>query len=378
MPSILFLMKYPLHRRENLNAKFDGQMEAARALGWNAYCIGWDLRGMYLIGSGERTFLRSNPLVNVRGYDHTLIFVDLMKAACDALRRIPVDVLYLRYMPTFPGALRTVKQFKKRGGKLVVEYPTYPIAQENERFFLRRMVFRYTDRIMGKINPMVDLYTLIGDDCGGTLHGRPAINTVNGVCVSALPRHVPRADAKDVRLLALASMSGWHGYDRILKSLAGYRGGADVRIAFVGGDGDGSLAVWKQLAEKLNLMDKVTFHGPCYGEALEEIVAGCDLGIGSLGMFRYGLERGMTLKTREYMARGLPFVSAVYDPALPADRGFFLQVPNDETPIDMEEVVSFAQSVKADAALPDAMRAYAEDTLSWRSVMARILERLTP
>lgn len=378
MPSILFLMKYPLHRRENLNAKFDGQMEAARSLGWDAYCIGWDLRGMYLIGGGEQTLLCKNPLANVRGYDHTLIFVDLMKAADEALRRVSVDVLYLRYMPTFPGALRVVKRLKEQGGKLAVEYPTFPIAQENERFFLRRMVFQYTDRILQKINPMVDLYTLIGDECGGTLHGRPAINTVNGVNISKLPKHAPRTGAKDIRLLALASMSGWHGYDRILESLAGYKGGADVRIAFVGGNGDGSLAAWKQLAGELNLLDRVTFHGPCYGDALEEIVVGCDAGIGSLGMFRYGLERGMTLKTREYMARGLPFVSAVYDPALPVDKRFFLQVPNDETPIDMAEIVSFASEARQDAALADAMRAYAEENLSWRSVMAKSLERLKP
>lgn len=378
MPSILFVMKYPLHRNENLKIKFDGQMEAARTLGWNAYCIGWEPQGMVLVGEGKREFLRENSLANVRGYDHTKIFVDLMKAAGDAMRRTPFDALYLRYMPTFPAALKTVKQLKEQGGKLAVEYPTYPIAQENERFFLRRLVFRYTDRIMEKINPLVDLYTLIGDDCGGTLYGRPAMNTVNGIDIGRLPRHAPRTNAKDIRLLALASMSGWHGYDRILKSLAGYVGGADVRIDFVGGDGDGSLTGWKQLAGELNVADRVTFHGPRYGQALEAIAAQCDLGVGSLGMFRYGLKRGMTLKAREYMARGLPFIGAVDDPALPADRNFFLRVPNDELPIDMAEIVSFAQKVKADAALPDAMRAYTEENLSWRSVMAQTLERLKP
>ena len=378
MPSILFIMKYPLHRRENLNAKFNGQVEAARALGWDAYCIGWDSRGMFLVGNGKREFLRKNTLANLRGYDHTKIFIDLMKAASEAMRRIPFDALYLRYMPTFPAALRTVKQLKERGGQLIVEYPTYPIAQENERFFVRSLVFRYTDGILQKINPMVDLYALIGDDCGGTLYGRSAMNTVNGIEVGGLLKHAPRANMKDIRLLALASMSGWHGYDRILRSLAGYGGDADVRIEFVGGDGDGSLAKWKLLADELNVTDRVTFHGPCYGDALETIIAQCDLGVGSLGMFRYGLKRGMTLKAREYMARGLPFIGAVDDPALPNDRNFFLHVANDETPIDMAEVVAFAKAVKADAELPDAMRVYAEENLSWRSVMAKTLERLQP
>lgn len=378
MPTILFVMKYPLHRRENLKSKFDGQMDAARALGWDAYCIGWDTQGMTLIGKDTSQFLCKNTLAGVRGYDHTKIFTDLMKAARIAMRRMRFDALYLRYMPTFLNAPRTFRMLKAAGGKLILEYPTWPVAQENERFFLRRQAFRYADRVMLKIRPMVDLYTMIGQDCGGTFEGKPAVNIFNGVNVSALPLHAPRAERSDIRLLALASMSGWHGYDRIIRSLAGYRGNADVRIAFVGGDGDGSLAKWKQLAEDLNLLDRITFHGPRYGAELEQIIAESDLGIGSLAMFRYGLKQGITLKAREFMARGLPFLNAVVDYALPDGTDYYLQVPNDETPIDMAQIVAFVQSAKADPARPAAMRAYAEHNLNWTSILSPVLERVKP
>ena len=117
-----------------------------------------------------------------------------------------------------------------------------------------------------------------------------------------------------------------------------------------------------------DLNDCVTFHGPLYGEALEALIASCDLGVGSLGMFRYGLQQGMTLKVREFMARGLPFISAVVDPALPdGTRLLPAGVSNDETPIAMAEIVTFARRAKADAALPSAMRAYAEQHLSWEA-----------
>ncbi len=377
MPTVLFLMKYPLHKQENLKAKFDGQLAAARALGWKAYCIGWDGQGMSLLGENESIPLKRNALAPVRGYEHTKIFMDLMAAPREAMRRIPVDVLYLRYMPTFRGALKTVRQLKARDGRLVVEYPTYPPDQENSRFFLRRQVFRYTDRIMRKIHPMVDLYALIGEPCGGTLGGRPAVNIVNGVNVTALPPHVPNPADPTVRLLALASMSGWHGYDRILRSLAAYAGGTPVRVEFAGGDGDGSLAVWKALAQELGLSDCVTFHGPLYGSALDQLVAQCDVGLGSLGMYRYGLKQGMTLKLREYMARGLPFVSAVDDPALPDDPDFALRVPNDDTPINMNAVVTFALAAKHTPARGERMRAYARERLSWEGVLRAVLERVS-
>ncbi len=377
MPTILFVMKYPLHRRDNLQAKFDGQLAAARALGWDAYHIGWDEAGLWLVGAEGRRLLRRAPLARMPGYDHTVIFGDLMAAVRAALHRIRVDVLYLRYMPTFGGALKAMRALKAAGGKLVLEYPTYPKDEENSRFFLRRLVFAHTDHVLAKLHPLVDLYTLIGKPCeSGLLDGRPAMNILNGVDVEAFPLHRPNADDPAVRLLALASMSGWHGYDRMLTALADYRGGADVRIEMVGGDGDGSLAAWKALAEKLGLQTRVTFRGPMHGAALDGLIDTCDVGVGSLGMYRYGLATGMTLKLREYMARGLPFLSAVDDPALPDDPAFALRVPNDDTPIDMAAVVAFAQNAKRDAGVAGRMRAHAQATMSWVGILRGILDAL--
>ncbi len=379
MPTILFVMKYPLHRSENLKAKFDGQLAAARALGWDAYHIGWDQRGLWLMGDGSRVLLKRGWLATMPGYDHTAIFPDLMTAVRKALGRIHVDVLYLRYMPTFCGAPRTIRRVKAQGGKVVMEYPTYPCQAENDRFFLRRQVFRFSNSILRRIQPMVDLFTLIGAPCvDGMLHGRPAMNIVNGVAVERLPLHAPNTADATIRLLALASMSGWHGYDRILSALASYQGEAQVRIDFVGGDGDGSLAAWKRLAETLGITDRVTFHGALYGEALERVVAMSDIGVGSLGMYRYGLAVGTTLKLREYMARGLPFLTAVEDPALPEDAAFALRVPNDDSSIDMAEVVAFAQRAKQDAEAPLRMRDHAVRNLSWEGVFAQVLGRVYP
>ncbi|MDD3214465.1 MAG: hypothetical protein PHY64_12365, partial [Eubacteriales bacterium] len=100
--------------------------------------------------------------------------------------------------------------------------------------------------------------------------------------------------------------------------------------------------------------------------------------VGSLGMYRYGLAQGMTLKLREYMARGLPFVTAVDDPALPNDADFALRVSNDDSPIDMAAIVAFALRVKSSADASERMRAYAQAHLSWEGVLRGVLERIAP
>ncbi len=376
MAVILFVMKYPLHQNDNLKPKFDGQMAAARALGYEAYGIGWDPEGMWLMGEGTRALLKRNRLTGMPGYDHTKIFMDLMAAVRAVLLKKRVDVLYLRYMPTFAGAQKILQKLKAQGGKLVVEYPTYPKEKGIKTSFWRGLVFSHTDRVMERIHPLVDLYTLIGEPCNGFLDGRPAMNIVNGVPVEGVTPHVPRPQDPSVSMLALASMAKCHGYDRVIKALGEYQGSAAVRIHMVGPDADGSLAEWKKLAETLGLQDRVIFHGPLYGQALDDVMAACDVGLGLFGLYRVGLSEATPLKLREYMARGIPFVNAGYDPGIPMDERFSLCLPNDASPISMERMVEFALRTKGDDEAPVAMRAYAREHMTWEGILEGVFARL--
>ena len=119
------------------------------------------------------------------------------------------------------------------------------------------------------------------------------------------------------------------------------------------------------------MADRVVFHGELHGEALDRVAARCDIGVGGLGLHRKGQYRSMTLKLREYMARGLPFVYAVDDPSLPEDPAVCLRLANDESPIDLAELAAFARRAQADEETPARMRAYAESHMSWRGVLAR-------
>jgi hypothetical protein len=51
----------------------------------------------------------------------------------------------------------------------------------------------------------------------------------------------------------------------------------------------------KLLVDKLNLNSFVIFHGKKTGLELDTLYDTCDIGVGSLGMYRIGLNRGSTL-----------------------------------------------------------------------------------
>jgi len=226
MADILFLMRMPMDGQDNLYAKFMGQINGARRLGHTVHWIGWDHEGMWLCGDGQPRLLQKALLSHVPGYHHTFLYLDLMAAMKKLTRQKRYHLVYMRYMPTFwnaPGALRAVKA---AGAKLIVEHPTFPANYARTTSALRKPVFWYTDHVFESIKPMVDFYAVMGDDCGGVVDGKPAINIVNGVDVESLPLHKMPDNGQEIHLLALASMSYWQGYDRLIRAMAQWTGGA--------------------------------------------------------------------------------------------------------------------------------------------------------
>ena len=375
MASVLFLMRYPLDGWDNLKNKFDGQMAAVEALGHEAWFIGFNRDGMWLCRGEERELLKTCALTGMPGYTKTVLYVDLMDALRAALKRRRFDLVYMRYMPVFFNAPSAIARVKESGAKFIVEHPTYPAENGRTTSLLRKPVFKYNEHVFRKLEPMIDLYTLIGNPCGGRLNGIPAMNIVNGVDVSSLPLHENR-NSQEIAFLALASMSRWQGYDRLIEALAAYRGDEKVIIHMVGGEGDGSLAEWKKLAQDRGVADQVIFHGEMFGDALNALIENCDVGVGGLGLHRKQQFQSMPLKLREYMARGLPFVYAVEDPSVPQDERFCMCLPNDDSAIDMNLLVDFALRTRADAQAPALMRRYAQEHMSWQGILKTVLEKV--
>lgn len=72
----------------------------------------------------------------------------------------------------------------------------------------------------------------------------------------------------------------------------------------------------------------VTTTGYLTGDSLRAVMAKFDVGIGSLALFRAGLNEGSTLKVRGYLASGIPVIVGHRDSDFPAGAPFLLTVPN--------------------------------------------------
>ncbi|MBQ2971226.1 MAG: glycosyltransferase family 4 protein [Ruminococcus sp.] len=370
---LLYITRYSLHQEFNLKKKFDGQLNAFRNLGFDVFFIGFDEKYLYLINGNNKTII-GNTHFGFPSYLHTLFYNDLHKAAVKVINSEKVDYVYWRTAPLWNSSCKVAQTIKRNKATFIYEIPTFPQQKEEHLNGLRKLFSIYSDRFTDKFNSMVDYYVLIGEDAGGHYKGKPAINIENGIDVSSVPVRKPKCE-ETIHILALASMCYWHGYDRLIKSLAEYKGDQKIVIHMVGGNDGGCLNEWKELASKLGLKNTVVFHGQLTGKALEEMFDLCDIGVNSLAMYRKGFAVTMELKAREYIARGLPFVCAVEDPALVDPKeALWLKITNDESVPDMEQIVEFALEMKKNTTHVLSLRKLAENRLTWEMQYKKVFD----
>ena len=120
-------------------------------------------------------------------------------------------------------------------------------------------------------------------------------------------------------------------------------------------------------------MDKhIIFHGPLFGEALDDVFNHCQLGIGSLARHRSGITHLRSLKNREYTARGIAFVYSEIDDDF-ENMPYVMKVRPDESPLDIHALITFMKSVSLSS---QDIRSSIEQTLSWKVQMKRVIDNI--
>ena len=377
MSKILFIMKYPLEDAYSVKNKFNGQMQAVEALGHEAYFVAYDHQYTYLIRGEQKTVIKKIWFGDWKQYIHTKAFFDLFDSVCRVLKKHSFDMVYMRYCPLDAFGVRMCAKIAKTGARFVVEIPTYLPAPKSQPTFLRRAYIKYSRFWWTQAEEYTDMFVLIGDQADN-YHGVPAINIDNGTHVDSYPRRQPNPDKDKIHMIAVASMSAWHGYDRIIRGIAELDAETKngVILDMVGDEGDGSLGQWKALVKELSLEEQVLFHGKKTGTELDALYNAADVGIGGLGSYRKKLYSSSALKLREYTSRGLPFIYADNDPALTTSQPFCIKVSNDDTTVDVEQVIAFAKRMREDQSISEVMRAYAKENMSWERQFEKVFDAL--
>jgi len=209
---------------------------------------------------------------------------------------------------------------------------------------------------------------------------RNTILTGNGIDLDHIqPRMLSsNCSGKRIVLIGVAALAEWHGYDRVIRSMARYNSMCLTETSvnfFVVGDGPVKESL-QQLASDLGVSDCVKFFGFVTGESLNQLYNESDIAVASLGLYRVGLNEASSLKSREYVARGLPFINSGRDFDFEPKPEFVFQVENNQHDLDLQEIVKWFKSLNYSLELRDNIRDFALKKLSFQSKINSLVNDL--
>ena len=300
------------------------------------------------------------------------------------------DWIYIRKHYIIYPLRRFLKQLRRQNPhcKVVFEIPTYPYDKEFMQIGVKVWPIlwreRYTRRHM---RGLIDRYAPIGGEGLDSLWGVPTVPLMNGIRLKDTTLRSPADGNGQIKILCVSYFTRYHAIDLFFAGLEAYyaQGGVrDIQLYLVG-EGHAWPELTGLVAQSEVLQKHVHLEGPRTVAELDPYYDLCDLGIHGYGLHRQMDTGGQkipcasAIKTREYLAKGLPFMGNMVDVFVGKDIPFFLNCPLGETPVDIESVVRFYGTLyphdtrEEKLAWARQMRAFAEQTVDMRQALGGVI-----
>lgn len=305
--------------------------------------------------------------VNFIHYKYIFKSVDLSK----------YDRIILRY----PGAVNFsfFKFFNHYRGKIIIEYHSDPIG---ELKILEEGILNPWRILIERLNSPKLLSRAIGMICvTNELEQKyqkqnkkyiPSVVISNGVDVRSVNfTGYQSVSDNELNLIFMAStFSPWHGLDRLLKGLILYDGNFRINLILIGNvESEQNLSLMRKIK---NPNIKIARTGQLTGDELDEVFKKSNLAVSSLAIFRNNISEACVLKSREYMAHGIPFIYAYDDVDLTGEEVFATKLSCDDKPLDMTEIISFALKISQRKDISEIMRDFAMRKLDWKKKVVKM------
>lgn len=305
-----------------------------------------------------RKFISRLPLTpNNWGVKHTMKFFD-----CDFIycRSDGFDRFFIKFF----------KKQKKvnKNCKIIVEVPDYPRRTEIRKHLNYTLPSIIKDVLAIKhLHKHVDRIATFSD-CK-SIWGISAVNIKNGCAVSKIKKKTACLSTDEINLIGVAGPNANIAYDRLIQGLSDYYLNGGKRKIFFHIVGSGAIFDnWLNSVKHLKLEQNIVFHGKITGNTLDELYNSVEIGVDDLGFHRIGINYSSSLKSREYLAKGIPIITASeVDVFVGSEFPYHCRFPSDDTPIDINKVVAFYDRVyvysgKSKQDIINETRKFAEET----------------
>lgn len=203
---------------------------------------------------------------------------------------------------------------------------------------------------------------------------KPSITIPNGIDVANIKfcRFRPVVNNKLVAIFVSSIFQPWQGLNRLLLSLENYNGPLHITLYLIGQIKDKTTKSMINKFENINVT-LFTFDN-LYGDELDNYFARSNIAIGPLALYKKELNETSALKTIEYIARGIPFIYAYDESNFDENNEFALKLENNDTLIDISNIIKFINKLNTMEDISEKMRNYAFKYLDWKIKMKTLHE----
>jgi len=365
---------YSNHREDDeaigITKKVHSEIEAMRELGFVVYYSCYYHNGIGIFDNDNKLLYHKRYIFHKKSINHYSRRFENIMVSKKYLENNYFDILYMRFHFWDLCTLDFVKTAKARNLKVVVEAHAYPYYIK-ETSKLMQFVFKMDGYFQKFVHSYVDLVAAITDK-NAQIWNCDTIRIENGINVKDSKCRTPISyKSQTLKLVCVANENISHGIDRLIKGIAAYysEGGKNDVLVWLIGE---YFAETKELVKRYKLTKHVIFIGKKSGDELFEYYNRADFGVGPLAAFRQDYHSGICLKTKEYFAAGLPFITSACQTA--EINKFYFAVVYDETndPIDISSLFIKKETLKDKDVIAEEMHEYAMKNYSWVDEMRKV------
>ncbi len=340
-----------------------------------------------ILCKGDNTLQRETFPNGLRWRDRQEAAADKI---CGFVENGKYDAVYIKGFLASPYACKIAACAKKSNQKcrVIFEIATYPywgtwlqllktdFKSHQLRSFLGHL-FEIGQHItsMPQMKRNVNMLAVFGKPVK-KLWKIPCVMLDNGITFTDFHSKTYKYAKDGIHILGVVGTTLSHGYSRVLNGIAKYKdqgGFAKMPVYFDIVGGNDTIKELKSEALKLQIAQNVSFLGYKNSKELQQLYDYCDIAVSVLGGFSYHLNYMSPIKSREYCAAGIPFLYA-YEDTLPPDAPFAMKIPNDSSPVNIGNVVKFAENCRRNPEISVQERQYAADHYDWKIIMKRVLD----
>ena len=357
-----------------ITQKVKKQIEAFQELGYDVIYSGYLEDGVAIFDSTGNILVKKKFFLKNEKINHILRRYMLLLLCKDYFLKndVELEFSYLRYHFFDSFYINLLKVLKKKSKKVIIEAHSYPVFVKKDKFnpikILDEIYSKKAHKYCDYIASMTNLKTICGI---------PTYEIENTLNIDDFKiKEYKRVENKFI-FINVAFENITHGLDRLIKGISNYYKTIykttfiDIELLLIGEYSN----ITKKLVEDLSLSEKVKFLGKMKRNEIDTYIDEAHFAVGSMGNHRANSYYGSALKTKEYIARGIPFVYG-WEERILIDFPFAYKVPLNEESIDIKEILEFYKKIQSKTLSKEIRDYLVNHNLTWKEQFEKMIDEV--